>query len=107
MGQFDFYSAIKDFGFPVALAALLVVYFLRQNGALTRANERLLNELGLLREALAKQAKHIEEQTKLIDQNEKLVDAIRLREAESFKLVERYLEAGLESSRQKKADAND
>ena len=102
MGQFDFYSAIKDFGFPVALAALLVVYFLRQNGALTRANERLLNELGL-----AKQAKHIEEQTKLIDQNEKLVDAIRLREAESFKLVERYLEAGLESSRQKKADAND
>lgn len=91
----EFGIAIKDFGFPVALAALLVWHFLWVNRKLTDHNTSLVAELSKLREAIEQSARSNAQNVKLVEQNEKLVEAIRLRESKSFDLVQEVLSVRL------------
>ena len=87
------YDAIGTLGMPVAVAAFLIWHFVSMNKSLTVHNKKLISEIAALRKLMERAT--ISEQTnaRLLQQNEKLVEAVQDRERQSQELLRQLIEA--------------
>lgn len=90
-------DAVGQLGLPVALATVLIWHFIRHSRLQESRNNLLMVELSKLREAVEKALHGHQQNERLLQQNEKLVEAIRKRESTSFDLVRQVLELRAET----------
>lgn len=91
------FDAVASLGMPVAVATVLIWHFIWQSRNQDRRNQQLMKELSRLREALERSNQSQEQDEHLARQNEKLVEAIRLREESSFDLVRQVLSVSIQT----------
>lgn len=84
-------EATKTLGMPVVVAIALIWHFINSNKTLTEHNRELLSQLGQLRELMNTSINRIQDTERLLDHNEKLVEAVQKSERASFELVRQLL----------------